>query len=312
MSGNNSIINKKVRNTEYMKKFRDPKWETFSKSYEDSLKYRLTRRVMEQTHRPLFENGWDSGSDSSGLSSPKLNEVNVSDARHYASSVESKNDTAEVLNPPKPQVNGEIHTDASTLDSCSPPLENGFKDVTANGPSQSIPKRRPRHRVPRSELCYPNKDLDSDTSNISVIKKPSRAKSQPPGNAKERTLNRENRRSSIRYDWGERHIETRNRQTPNIRASMSAGEIHHTDVGVQTRRETEKRGSDHRRARSADLEKCRRSVLRVTDERWMTEYMRCFSARLSLWEMLARTRNQWTSCFSTTPVFSDLQHPQML
>lgn len=66
------MMTKKIR-TEYMKKFRDPKWETFSKCYEDSLKYRLTRRVMEHTHKPWFWEGCrDSGSDSSGRSTPRI------------------------------------------------------------------------------------------------------------------------------------------------------------------------------------------------------------------------------------------------
>lgn len=62
------MVTKKVR-TEYMKKFREPKWETFSKCYEDSLKYRLTRRVMEHSHKPWF---WEGGSvRSSGKSTPR-------------------------------------------------------------------------------------------------------------------------------------------------------------------------------------------------------------------------------------------------
>lgn len=65
------MVTKKIR-TEYMKKFRDPRWETFSKCYEDSLKYRLTRRVMEHSHKPWFWEGWDGGSDSSGWSTPRL------------------------------------------------------------------------------------------------------------------------------------------------------------------------------------------------------------------------------------------------
>lgn len=65
------MVTKKIR-TEYMKKFKDPKWETFSKCYEDSLKYRLTRRVMEHSHKPWFWEGWDSGSESSGWSTPRL------------------------------------------------------------------------------------------------------------------------------------------------------------------------------------------------------------------------------------------------
>lgn len=101
--------------------------------------------------------------------------------------------------------------------------ENGFK--TANGPSESIPKRLPRQRTPRLEPRYLDKDLDSDTSHLSAVRKPPRAKSQPPGNTNQRTSNRENRRSFIRHDWAENHIETRNRQTPNMRVSVSAGEV---------------------------------------------------------------------------------------
>ncbi|KAK7165724.1 hypothetical protein R3I93_005715 [Phoxinus phoxinus] len=281
MSTNNNIMSMKIR-TEYMKKFRDPKWETFSKSYEDSVKYRLTRRVMEQTHRPLFENGWDSGSDSSGTSSPRLQGVNVSNGKHYISSSESKNEIVAVQKSWKPQVNGEVHTDTSETVESSTHMENGHKGVTTNGPSASYPRRRQRYRAPRSEPCYPNKELDSDESHRSISRKPPRAKSQPPGNTKDRAPNRDNRRSFTRCDWAERHIETRDRRTPNIRASVSAGEIHQADVGVQTRRESKKgvRASEHRRARSADLEKARRSALSVADECWTTEYMRCFSARL--------------------------------
>lgn len=65
------MVTKKIR-TEYMKKFRDPRWETFSKCYEDSLRYRLTRRVMEHSHKPWFWEGWDGGSESSGWSTPRL------------------------------------------------------------------------------------------------------------------------------------------------------------------------------------------------------------------------------------------------
>lgn len=54
-----------------MKKFKDPKWETYTKCYEDLVSYRLSRRMLEQSHKPWF---WDeSGSDteSSGKCSPE-------------------------------------------------------------------------------------------------------------------------------------------------------------------------------------------------------------------------------------------------
>lgn len=64
------MVTKKIR-SEYMKKFKDPKWDTYAKCYEDSLKYRLTRRLLEQSHRPWFWGGWESDSDSSDRSSPQ-------------------------------------------------------------------------------------------------------------------------------------------------------------------------------------------------------------------------------------------------
>lgn len=59
-------------------------------------------------------------------------------------------------------------------------------------------------------------------------------------------------------------------------------QINRADVGVQTRRDSEKRVNalERRRARSANLEKLGRSELSSGDDRWITEYMRCFSARL--------------------------------
>ncbi|KAI4880085.1 hypothetical protein NFI96_025380, partial [Prochilodus magdalenae] len=283
-SNNSNAATKRIR-TEYMKKFRDPKWETFSKCYEDSLKYRLTRRLLEQTHRPLFGDGWDSGSDSSGRSSPRLRgAAETSNSKPPTSSSESKYESAGVQEPVEPQVNGDVHSDSAVASApeSSQPVENGYQQITDNGLTDVVTRRSQRHRAPRSEPSYPRRELDTDDSTDSVLRKPTRAKSQPPASAKERASNRDNRRSFIRYDWAERSMEARERRRPNMRASVSAGEIHRADVGVQTRRESEKRGktSDRRRARSADLEKSRRSELTVADDRWMTEYMRCFSARL--------------------------------
>lgn len=62
------MVTKRIR-SEYMKKFKDPKWETYSKCYEEMLKYRLTRRLLEHSHNPWFWSGSDSDSDS-GQTSP--------------------------------------------------------------------------------------------------------------------------------------------------------------------------------------------------------------------------------------------------
>ncbi|KAM3623661.1 uncharacterized protein V6R79_014045 [Siganus canaliculatus] len=285
------MVTKKIR-TEYMKKFRDPKWETFSKCYEDSLKYRLTRRVMEHSHKPWFWEGWDSGSDSSGWSTPKLSRNRIAPlSLPPPTSTEGKHRSPS----PGPKLspeNGEPEVgadDAAVVDTApAAVLENGVNEAssdpataapnhsgpsddteTDNGPADTAssdgepvkpaPKRRHRRRTPRSE---PGREDSSHDNKPTVIHKPPRAKSQPPISSKEI------RRSSSRLDWTERQ------RTPHDSST--------SDAGVQTRRDSDKRSSnlDRRRARSADLEKTRQSQLTVADGRWITEYMRCFSARL--------------------------------
>ena len=119
-------MTKKIR-TEYMKKFKEPKWETFSKCYEDSVKYRLTRRVMEHAHKPLwFWEGWDTstGSDSSasGRSTPKVrNKVAPLDIKLLTPPL--KSESRESPEPKPPPVNGEPELEAKefTLLDALPP-----------------------------------------------------------------------------------------------------------------------------------------------------------------------------------------------
>lgn len=61
------MVSRRLR-SEYMKKFKDPKWETYTKCYEETLKYRLSRRLLEQTHNPWFWSGSDTDSDTGGKS----------------------------------------------------------------------------------------------------------------------------------------------------------------------------------------------------------------------------------------------------
>ncbi|KAM4611289.1 centriole, cilia and spindle-associated protein [Polymixia lowei] len=291
------MVTKKIR-TEYMKKFRDPKWETFSKCYEDSLKYRLTRRVMEHSHRPWIWEGWDNGSDSSGRSTPRLTRnkiapLSVKSSTPLEDRRERLLELKSALDPNPSSESGEPEVEAWEQPDGSPPIENGLNEPdqvsvkeapNTNGPSDDTatddgpidrgssdeepvkaePRHRHRHRAPRSEPGHRDSSHDDKPA---PVRKQSRAKSQPPISSKEK----ENRRLCTRHDRTERHPEVKRTQN----------ESHMTDACVQTRRGSDKRGSaERRRARSADLEKMRKSELTVADDRWMTEYMRCFSARL--------------------------------
>lgn len=62
--------------TEYMKRFKEPKWESCGACYLELLRYRLSRRLLEQAHRPWLWDGWEqdsaggSGSSTAGSPSP--------------------------------------------------------------------------------------------------------------------------------------------------------------------------------------------------------------------------------------------------
>ncbi|KAK9411772.1 centriole cilia and spindle-associated protein [Crotalus adamanteus] len=59
--------------SEYMKCFKEPKWEACGPCYQELLRYRLSRRLLEQAHRPWFWDDWEqdgslNGSGGSGSS----------------------------------------------------------------------------------------------------------------------------------------------------------------------------------------------------------------------------------------------------
>ncbi|XP_057700548.1 centriole, cilia and spindle-associated protein isoform X2 [Corythoichthys intestinalis] len=290
------MVTKKVR-TEYMKKFRDPKWETFSKCYEDSLRYRLTRRVLEHSHKPWFWEGWDSGSLlSSGRSTPKSaswpgrNRVSPlvavdeadqarsgSDARPPSERAEEMATKAATTEAAATEVTEVADVDATapaeapTENVVSAPPNSSIEPDTDDGPldppdsngdpAEPAPTQRRRHNPSHSER---------ELQNVSPVDlKSQRAKSQPPpGGANDNLW----RRCNDAY--------SRKAATPNNNGRC--------DACVQTTKT-----SLRRRARSADPDKMRRSQQHrltasattvipavTTDERWVTEYMRCFSARL--------------------------------
>lgn len=84
--------------SEYMKCFKEPKWEACGPYYQELLRYRLSRRLLEQAHRPWFWDDWEqdsslngsSGSSpsSQGTSSPPVVRQAEEEAAHPAGEIE--------------------------------------------------------------------------------------------------------------------------------------------------------------------------------------------------------------------------------
>uniref|UniRef100_A0A8C8BV16 Centriole, cilia and spindle associated protein n=1 Tax=Otus sunia TaxID=257818 RepID=A0A8C8BV16_9STRI len=90
---------------------------------------------------------------------------------------------------------------------------------------------------------------------------------------------KENKHPFALYGWGERQTDTGSQKTHNVCASASANEIHESALRAKNRRQVEKRKLSQRRVRSAEAEKAWRIKSSPPDNPWMTEYMRCYSAR---------------------------------
>lgn len=278
------MVTKRIR-SEYMKKFKDPKWETYTKCYEEMLKYRLTRRLLESTHKPWFWSGPDSDSDSGGRSPP---------------------------HPPHPppgmknQVRAETSIDRAELEECEGarmeraegsvprlPLqeeERGFAPQSAVQGAQLEGAREPGG-VPEEER-EDSQDRERDTGGPRPQqRKPSKPSKQtwrshrvrPAPTLQPRDDREESRHPFALYGSGEKDADMASRKTHNVGPVASTTEIHESALRAKTRREVERqvhtqRAERRRRAKSADLDKARKLVQPEYNP-WLTEYMRCFSAR---------------------------------
>ncbi|XP_016525888.1 centriole, cilia and spindle-associated protein [Poecilia formosa] len=277
------MVTKRIR-SEYMKKFKDPKWETYTKCYEELLAYRLTRRLLENTHNPWFWNGSDSDSDSGGRSPPhpSKNQVEAGGGRAETEEPEGvktgrQQETRTTGAGPRRAVQNEeqIRPDPQSSahssqcddiresnkavqgeeEEFSAPLRDEEKETRAARPHQGKPSKSTRPAW-RSQRVRPVRQLKEDT--------------------------KEKRHAFALYGSGEKDADIANRKTHNVGPAASTAEIHESALRAKTRRQVERqiqsRRPGRRRAKSADPNKAEMAVQPEFNP-WLTEYMRCFSAR---------------------------------
>ncbi|ELW68086.1 hypothetical protein TREES_T100013858 [Tupaia chinensis] len=92
---------------------------------------------------------------------------------------------------------------------------------------------------------------------------------------------KENKHPFALYGWGEKQTDTGSQKTHNVRASAPVHEIHESALRAKNRRQVEKRrlAGQRQRAHSVEAEKNRKMKSLSSENPWMTEYMRCYSAR---------------------------------
>ncbi|XP_017274157.1 centriole, cilia and spindle-associated protein isoform X2 [Kryptolebias marmoratus] len=253
------MVTKRIR-SEYMKKFKDPKWETYTKCYEEMLAYRLTRRLLEHTHNPWFWSGSDSDSDSAGRSPlpPSKNQVVAGTGGDGAEGelegrTDAQQDQQNRTTEPVPRLHiPDEEEDASALHSAVHEKDTGGPQPQKTKPSKSTKQTWRSQRVRPAPLQPPRDEL------------------------------KESRHPFALYGSGEKDADIASRKTHNVGPAASTTEIHESALRAKTRREVERQiqsqRSERRRAKSADLGKARKLVPADFNP-WLTEYMRCFSAR---------------------------------
>uniref|UniRef100_A0A8B9J2E8 Centriole, cilia and spindle associated protein n=1 Tax=Amazona collaria TaxID=241587 RepID=A0A8B9J2E8_9PSIT len=228
--------------TEYMKRFKEPKWESCGACYLELLRYRLSRRLLEQAHRPWLS--------TAGSPSPP------------AASSPAATQEEEAAAPPAPSEAGRASPGRERGNEDKEKQQKEEQEKTAEHPSvkEADKTSRPGQRPSQSALSSRN-DRRS-------------AKSPQKTDAP-----KENKHPFALYGWGERQTDTGSQKTHNVCASASANEIHESALRAKNRRQVEKRKLSQRRVRSAEAEKAWRIKPSPPDNPWMTEYMRCYSAR---------------------------------
>ncbi|XP_053720855.1 centriole, cilia and spindle-associated protein isoform X1 [Synchiropus splendidus] len=252
------MVTKRIR-SEYMKKFKDPKWETYSRCYEEMLKYRLTRRLLEQAHHPWFWSGLDSDSDSSGQSPPDRKQVHPC----AEPPAEQTQEGAQIPLPEEPHGNcshgdgvAELNSRKEELNAAAHTEPQPAVEDPGGGPQQptKLPKQRPRRpQQVRPALSRPSRDHSTEARHPFVL-----------------------------YGAGEKHSDIAGRKTHNVGPAASTNEIHESALRAKTRREVERQiqtqRTERRRSKSAHPDQAKK-VVQLEYNPWITEYMRCFSAR---------------------------------
>uniref|UniRef100_G3STE5 Centriole, cilia and spindle associated protein n=1 Tax=Loxodonta africana TaxID=9785 RepID=G3STE5_LOXAF len=265
--------------SEYMKRYKDPRWDMYGPCYRELLHYRLSRRLLEQAHNPWFWDDWGPASSSDDSSSSQSSwswqmapgTMHPSPAQPQPCSTSSSCGGLQSWRPSA--------RDAESMLSLRAELDSAETARTL----QELPMREVEEK-PEEQIK--TKETDKLPSGVEPRQQPSAlfargnrktAKSPPRLSSKIR----ENKHPFALYGWGEKQTDTGSQKTHNVCASAPVHEIHESALRAKNRRQVEKRklAAQRQRAHSVDVEKNRRMKPSSSDNPWVTEYMRCYSAR---------------------------------
>ncbi|KAF3832486.1 hypothetical protein F7725_026151 [Dissostichus mawsoni] len=268
------MVTKRMR-SEYMKKFKDPKWESYSS---------VTRRCCSCWSK-LTTPG--SGAEAPTVTQTLGQEVLLLPGR-------TRSETLRRLRSWR-SVTGRGWTDSPGSRAESRGLCPGcpFKrrmSLQHNKTHSLKVSERQEHQRRREQQTHREQNGGVTGGARQLQSKPIKSSKQPwrshrvrPAPTKQpKDDSKESRHPFALYASGEKDADMANRKTHNVGPAASTTEIHESALRAKTRRKVERQvqaqGTERRRAKSANVDKTVKSVQPEFNP-WLTEYMRCFSAR---------------------------------
>ncbi|XP_062067030.1 centriole, cilia and spindle-associated protein [Lepus europaeus] len=265
--------------SEYMKRYQEPRWDEYGPCYRELLHYRLGRRLLEQAHAPWLWDDWGPGGSSDDSAS--------SSATSGAGRPAAPAPRCAPASPPPPAEPAALEEPARRAREPAEEQDTEARDAEAQEAEDATVPALPAKDV-EGKPEQPTKTKETDKLAVSVEPR------QPPsalfarGNRKvakspQRSSSKikENRHPFALYGWGEKQMDTGSQKTHNVCASAPVHEIHESALRAKNRRQVEKRRlvAQRQRAHSVEVEKTRKGKASSSENPWMTEYMRCYSAR---------------------------------
>ncbi|XP_021533022.2 centriole, cilia and spindle-associated protein [Aotus nancymaae] len=263
--------------SEYMKRYQEPRWDEYGPCYRELLHYRLGRRLLEQAHAPWLWDDWgpagssedSASSESSGAGGPAPRCAPPSPSPPPPAEPAAQEEAERrARGAPEEQGAEAGGVEAEDAEDAALPALPG-KDVEEK-PEQPTRTRETDKSPARTEPRQQPSALFA-RGNRKAVTSPQRSSSKI----------KENKHPFALYGWGEKQMDTGSQKTHNVCASAPVHEIHESALRAKNRRQVEKRKlvAQRQRAHSVDVEKNRKMKASSSENPWMTEYMRCYSAR---------------------------------
>ncbi|XP_049501027.1 centriole, cilia and spindle-associated protein isoform X2 [Panthera uncia] len=212
--------------SEYMKRYREPRWEEYGPCYRELLHYRLGRRLLEQAHAPWLWDDWgpagasdDSASSaSSGAGGPAPQFAPASPPPPPAEPAAREG--------PERRARGPAEEQGAEAPEAGEPRDAASAEEAADGALPALPvkdiKEKPEQQVRAKETDKLPSSTEPRQQPSALFARGNRKAAKSPQRSS--TKIKEKKHPFALYGWGEKQTDTGSQKTHNVCASAPVHE----------------------------------------------------------------------------------------